>query len=125
MNTGTIISLVLLLVVSLIFTEIYLKRKLNIKSKWMGTMDKSRKRIFVSLEAVVLLSFIFSMVFLYDHDSALIRVTPIFSLFFLNTLLRGLELWIYERDNRAYIHEWVGSIVIMLAYFILLIGEGL
>jgi len=125
MNTGTIISLVLLLVVSLIFTEIYLKRKLNIKSKWMGTMGKSRKRIFVSLEAVVLLSFIFSMVFLYDHDSALIRVTPMFSLFFLNTLLRGLELWIYERDNRAYIHEWVGSIVIMLAYFILLIGEGL
>ena len=125
MNTGTIISLVLLLVVSLIFTEIYLKRKLNIKSKWMGTMGKSRKRIFVSLEAVGLLSFIFSMVFLYDHDSALIRVTPMFSLFFLNTLLRGLELWIYERDNRAYIHEWVGSIVIMLAYFILLIGEGL
>ncbi|WP_445678092.1 DUF4181 domain-containing protein [Psychrobacillus sp. FSL H8-0484] len=54
---------------------------------------------------------------------SLIVVSPMFGLFFLLGLNRGLEEWLFHRDKKVYYYEWLGSFMNLITFFIILIGE--
>lgn len=55
--------------------------------------------------------------------SPIVRTSPMFGLFFLLGIKRGFEEWLLNRDQKVYYYEWLGSLLIIVAFFIIFIGE--
>ncbi|WP_342598275.1 DUF4181 domain-containing protein [Psychrobacillus sp. FSL H8-0483] len=127
MKTFTIVSLLIVFAIYLFITEFYLKRRLKIKNKWKGLFFIERNSYSFAIDIVLIFLFIFSTMSLIERSNfqtySLIVATPMFGLFFLLGLNRGLEEWLFHRDKKVYYYEWLGSFMNLITFFIILIGE--
>lgn len=46
-----------------------------------------------------------------------------FALFFLLGITRGFEEWFLHHEEKAYYYEWLGSILILVTFLIIFIGQ--
>lgn len=114
----TIIAVLIILAIYLWTAEIYLKRK-------KGIFTNGRKEVYVIAETIVLLfviiSYIFVMIYFY---SKIAFVFPMFLLFFVLAIIRGIEEWRENRQEKVFYQEWLEAVTIFLSFIVILIGEG-
>lgn len=127
MNTFTIVGLVISFTLFLFLTQFYLKRRFNIH-KWKGLTFKERNKYSVAAEFIIVFLFIYSSFCLNVESmnsaySPIVRTSPMFGLFFLFGIKRGFEEWLLNRNQKVYYYEWLGSLLIIVAFFIIFIGE--
>ncbi|PLR74817.1 DUF4181 domain-containing protein [Bacillus sp. UMB0728] len=122
-----IFILAIFLIVNLLISQIYFKRYLNIPIKSKGILSKERKRGFQLAEAG------FFVIFLYIHFFVLnegyfpltVRIAPIIGFFVLLNFNRGLELWLTDRDSKAYYHDWLAAFIMSIFFAVLAAGHHL
>ncbi|MDO6654635.1 DUF4181 domain-containing protein [Anaerobacillus sp. 1_MG-2023] len=129
MNTFTIVCLVSLLAIYLWLSEYYLKRHLGIRSKWTWMFAEDRYKISMITDIVLVVSFIYSFLSLNidvnsENNPIMMKVSPIFALFFLQNLNQGIEERLRNFNDKAYYHQFLGSFMIGLSYLIFLIGHS-
>ncbi|MCU9594075.1 DUF4181 domain-containing protein [Caldibacillus thermolactis] len=114
----TILGLVIIFVFQLLISE-YFVRRLDIKRTKIGVFSKGRKKGFIAVEIILMVLFIISLYALFDYFlySVSLSMTMYFTLTY---LFRGIEEWVYKKENKDYFHEWLASItsLIMFLFFI-------
>ncbi len=128
MNASTIISLVVLFASYICFSQFYLKKHLGIKSKWMWMLSEERNKFAVMIDVVLLVLFVFSYLKLNIEPKSyklpvIVRMSPMFLLFFLQNINQGFEEYFANRSEKSYYHHWLGSFVLLVTFIILLWGE--
>lgn len=94
-------------------SELYIKRKLNIRYVRKGLFSKGRNRLFVAIELflfVILLLVVFTVEGYVPHI--------ILSFFSLLYFIRGFEEWMKRENEKMYVHDWFasGCFIFMLIY---------
>lgn len=128
MDAFTLIGLFIAIASYLFITQFHFKKRLNIKSKWRGMISQDRNRYILAIEFVICFLIFASMMSLAEKTSnqtnlGLILTTPMFALFFLLGITRGFEEWLLHREEKAYYYEWLGSILILVTFLIIFIGQ--
>ncbi len=123
--TISLIGLLVLLSIQLLISEFYLKRHLKITPARKGLFSNGRHNVFIMIEVILVIIFIISSYFVIIHFnlSYYIRGLPILFFFLLLYFFRGLEEWMVRRDEKAYYHEWLGSIIFLIMILFVTIGE--
>ncbi|MGE6204532.1 DUF4181 domain-containing protein [Guptibacillus hwajinpoensis] len=129
MNIFTIVCLVSLLAIYLWLSEYYLKRHLGIKSKWTWMFAEDRYKISMIIDIVLVVAFIYSFLSLNidansENNPVMMKISPIFALFFLQNLNQGIEERLRNLHDKAYYHQFLGSFMIGLSFLIFLIGHS-
>ncbi|WP_051556632.1 DUF4181 domain-containing protein [Alkalihalobacterium bogoriense] len=121
MNQTTVfIGLAILILFYYVLSEALLKRKWKIQRKTLSPFTKGRPRLFVSIEVLLFLLFLFTNFWLITSDSNVLRAMPLFLFFFLLFLTRGVEGWIRFRQEKSYLHEWLGALLVVISFLWLL-----
>lgn len=89
---------------------------------------QDRKGLWIFIDCVLLVLFIWAMFWVNVEErpepfSGLVRTSPMFALFFLTNLNRGLEEWLTHREDKAYYHEWLGSLLFLTVVAILFLAQ--
>ncbi len=108
----------LFITLNLLISHFYFKKHLNIHSKSKSILSKGRKKGFQLAEAGILAGFVcFHLFVLFEGDFPLIiRAAPVAGFFILLNFNRGLELWLTDRQSKAYYHDWLAAF--MMAIFL-------
>jgi hypothetical protein len=116
----TILGLVIIFVFQLLISE-YFVRRLDIKRTKIGVFSKGRKKGFIAVEIILMVLFIISLSALLDYYpySVSLSMTMYFTLTY---LFRGIEEWVYKKENKGYFHEWLASITFLII-FLFFIGD--
>ncbi|MBE4907601.1 DUF4181 domain-containing protein [Bacillus luteolus] len=126
MNVNVIISWVILFSVFFLISH-YLKKHLGIKNReWVWMLSERRKPVFRIVDSSIFVLFLFGMFQLNfepgsETYSNAVRVSPLFGMMFLQSIVSGIEQWVTDRERKAYYHEWLGTILIVGSYLIILI----
>ncbi|MCF6136458.1 DUF4181 domain-containing protein [Pseudalkalibacillus berkeleyi] len=126
MNFFTGVSLVTLIAIYLWISQYYLKRHLGIQNKWRWLLSEDRNKLAVMIDVIILVLFIFTYMFFNfeeNHYSTMVRVSPMFMLFFLQNINQGIEKFLVHRSDQSYYHNWLGAFVILVTFIIMFIGE--
>lgn len=126
MNTFTIVGLIIVGIIYFFISQYYLKWKLKIRDKWVLT--RNRNAYTIAIEIILYILSIYSFFALnLNEDShmyaATTKIIPIFALFFLIGITRGIDEWLRNRSEKTYYHDWLGSLMIVLSFLVLYIGE--
>jgi hypothetical protein len=115
----TILGLVIIFVFQLLISE-YFVRRLDIKRTKIGVFSKGRKKGFIAVEIILMVLFIISLYALFDYFlySVSLSMTMYFTLTY---LFRGIEEWVYKKENKEYF-EWLASITFLIM-FLFFIGD--
>lgn len=115
----TILGLVIIFVFQLLISE-YFVRRLDIKRTKIGVFSKGRKKGFIAVEIILMVLFIISLSALLDYFpySVSLSMTMYFTLTY---LFRGIEEWVYKKENKEYF-EWLASITFLIM-FLFFIGD--
>lgn len=115
----TILGLVIIFVFQLLISE-YFVRRLDIKRTKIGVFSKGRKKGFIAVEIILMVLFIISLSALLDYYpySVSLSMTMYFTLTY---LFRGIEEWVYKKENKEYF-EWLASITFLIM-FLFFIGD--
>jgi hypothetical protein len=115
----TILGLVIIFVFQLLISE-YFVRRLDIKRTKIGVFSKGRKKGFIAVEIILMVLFIISLSALFDYFlySVSLSMTMYFTLTY---LFRGIEEWVYKKENKEYF-EWLASITFLIM-FLFFIGD--
>lgn len=115
----TILGLVIIFVFQLLISE-YFVRRLDIKRTKIGVFSKGRKKGFIAVEIILMVLFIISLSALLDYFpySVSLSMTMYFTLTY---LFRGIEEWVYKKENKEYF-EWLASITFLII-FLFFIGD--
>ncbi|WP_313894460.1 DUF4181 domain-containing protein [Psychrobacillus sp.] len=130
MNTLTIVGLIIALAINLSIIHFYLKKRLKIKRKWNGTLAKDKKKYSMVIEIIIFCLFFLSTMNLFiDHGienfSFSERLMPMFGMLFLLSVNRGIEEWLFFRQEKTYYYDLLDSVYILVSFLIILIGEQL
>lgn len=109
----TILGLVIIFVFQLLISE-YFVRRLDIKRTKIGVFSKGRKKGFIAVEIILMVLFIISLSALFDYFlySVSLSMTMYFTLTY---LFRGIEEWVYKKENKEYF-EWLASITFLIMF---------
>lgn len=109
----TILGLVIIFVFQLLISE-YFVRRLDIKRTKIGVFSKGRKKGFIAVEIILMVLFIISLSALLDYFpySVSLSMTMYFTLTY---LFRGIEEWVYKKENKEYF-EWLASITFLIMF---------
>ena len=118
--TARIIGLLIIFLIYLILSELYLKRTLNIKEVRKGLLSKGRKKVFVSIEIILMILFVVCSFYVATNH---LVIFPIFLFFSLLYFFRGIEEWRMKKREKGYYHEWLSSLMFLVMFLFLLIGE--
>ena len=126
MNTFTIVGLIVVATLYLFLSQYYLKRRLKIKDKW--PLSRNRNAYSFAIEIILFTLFTFSLMGLYQSSefhmySVTMRIGPMFGLFFLLGITRGVDEWVRNRDEKLFYHDWLGSIMILISFLVIYLGE--
>lgn len=124
MNTLTIVGLLIVGLTYLFISQYYLKRKLKIKDKWVLT----RNRHAYSFVIEIILFVLFLITFMEIDPTAnsyspITGISLIFTFFFIISIIRGMDEWLRNRDEKVYYHDWLGSIMLVLFFLVIYLGE--
>ncbi|MGM7700240.1 DUF4181 domain-containing protein [Pseudalkalibacillus sp. Hm43] len=128
METSTIVLLVLVFAIYILMSEYYFKRYLGIKLEGRWMFSDERNKLAVWIDGLILILFIGSMWHLNTGAnshliSPVIRMSPMFGLFFLQNLNQGIEERLTRRDEKRYYHNWLASFVMLVTFIIFFVGE--
>ncbi|MGG1686526.1 DUF4181 domain-containing protein [Pseudalkalibacillus sp. NRS-1564] len=128
MNVPTIVSLVILFAVYIWVCEYYFKRRLGIKdqTKWMMSKDRNKVAKVIDLVLVVLFiycNFDWNVGPNSENYPVMMKISPIFALFFLHNMNQGIEELLKNRSGKSYYHYWLGSLMSVLSFLILCIDQ--
>ncbi len=90
---------------------------------------EDRYKISMITDIVLVVSFNYSFLSLNidvnsENNPIMMKVSPIFALFFLQNLNQGIEERLRNFNDKAYYHQFLGSFMIGLSYLIFLIGHS-
>lgn len=130
MNTFTIVGLIITLAINLSIIHFYLKKRLKIKRKWNGTLAKDKKKYSMVIEIIIFCLFVLSTMNLFiehgiENFSFSVRLMPMFGMLFLLSVNRGIEEWLFFREEKTYYYDSLDSVYILVSFLIVLIGEQL
>ncbi|MED4029357.1 DUF4181 domain-containing protein [Priestia megaterium] len=110
----------LILAVVYIFLDLFMRKKLHTKmTKSYWRSFKGRRPLFVTIEMVMLASF---LVLIFVIPPAYTSVF-MFLFFFLLYVIRGFEEWKFARKQKEYYHSWFGATFFLFGTFILLMTD--
>lgn len=129
MHSVTIIGLIVIFAAYFLFTSLYLKKKRGIKRVSTSILHEDKNRYGIVLQLIVFVGFVFSLMYIYmemeiSELSLAVRMSPFAGLFFMQSLVGGLEEWLRHREEKRYWHEWAASLTILSAFTLILIMEG-
>lgn len=112
--------LIIILLGYILISHFILKRKLHIKEIRLHIFSKNRNKLLLNIEIILLISFlVFGLIFINmfaAHDDSPFIPRFIFLLFFLTECIRGAELWLYHREERAYYYSLSAAIIFLLLF---------
>ncbi|QHS21787.1 DUF4181 domain-containing protein [Virgibacillus sp. MSP4-1] len=128
MKIITVIGLIVIFFIYLFVDQYLLKRKLGIKTKKFWLFSENRKTYAIVIDIVIMILFVISYWILNTGEnvlkySAIVRTGPLFGLFFLLFLNRGIEEIRIHPTEKSYYHSWLGSLLILSAFIVILIFE--
>ncbi len=100
------------------------KRKLNIVEKRLYPFSKNRSKVFLVLEFISIATFaVISVIYINHLDT--IDFSPTFIpklsiiLFLVIQLIRGSELWVFNREEKSYYYQSLGAMMLfsIFVYF--------
>ena len=118
--TTRIIGLLIIFLIYLILSELYLKRTLNIKEVRKSLLSKGRKKVFVFIEIILMILFVVCSFYVAANH---LVIFPVFLFFALLYFFRGIEEWRMKKREKGYYHEWLSSLMFLVMFLFLLIGE--
>lgn len=115
MSIGTTIWGLLIIVVLQLLISDYFVRRLGIKKTKIGAFSEGRRKGFIAIEIILMVTFIISCYALLDYYpySVSLSITMFFTLTY---LFRGVEEWIYKKGDKGYYHEWLASITFLILF---------
>ncbi|WP_438311533.1 DUF4181 domain-containing protein [Sporosarcina sp. FA9] len=127
--------LVFIVITTLIFllyiyiNRFILKRKLNIEEKRLHMFSKDRNNFFLIAEIIAIIAFtVISIVYI---DIALpTNFSPTFIpkltfvFLFVIQVIRGLELWVFNREEKLYYYQSLGAALFLIMFFIFYFSEN-
>lgn len=130
MNEFTLPAMAIVMIAYIAITQFYFRKHLNIKIKWIGPFSKGRKTPFIAIDLFLILAFfVFAVILGTSLDAfpnyQLTLIMALFVLFFLLSINRGVEQWLYHRSEKAYYHEWATSLTLLLMFLIIIMEEWL
>jgi|SRR5690625_3840086 len=123
------ITIAFLILFSFIFITHYIfKKKLQITDEKLHLFKATRAKLFLFLEAITISGFIIFFLTYMNHlgtndipMSFIPKLTLV--LLFVISVIRGVELFIYQRRTKAYYYDFTGAALFLLLYILILIGE--
>lgn len=118
--TARIVGVFLIFLVYLIVSELFLKRTLHIKEVRKSLLSEGRKKLFVSIEIILIFLFVYST--FYFMDTHLVILSP----FLFSTCLyffRGIEEWHERKSEKGFYLEWLTSFTFFVMFIFMLYGE--
>ncbi|HWJ78004.1 MAG TPA: DUF4181 domain-containing protein [Niallia sp.] len=118
--TTRIIGIIIILLIYLLLSELYLKRTLNIKEVKKSILTKGRKRVFVTLEILLIILFVVSTYYVVANNLVFFPI-----MLFLASVhfFRGIEEWREEKSEKRYYHDWLASLMFLVMFLFMMIGE--
>jgi hypothetical protein len=118
--------MVIVVGVYFLFSELYLKRHLGIKRREpVSFLTGKRKPIYRYIDGFIFILFLFFLFKLNvdpgsetESYSPGLRASPLFGMFFLNSIVSGFEEWATNRQAKAYYHEWAGSVMLFVSFLL-------
>ena len=122
------VAAIILLLYTLI-SHFILKRKLNIKEKRLGPFSKDRNKLFLIIEIISIVAFAvigFVYINLADpvHFSRTFTTKLMVVLFFTVEVIRGLELWTSNREEKSYYYHSLGATMFLALFLVFYFSEG-
>ena len=123
----TVAAIILLLYI--LISHFILKRKLNIEEKRLGPFSKDRNKLFSMIEIISIIAFaVIGIVYINiadpGHFSRTFIPKLIAVLFFTLQVIRGLELWTFNREEKSYYHQSLGATVFLALFLVFYFSEG-
>ncbi|MBM7662554.1 putative ferric reductase [Bacillus mesophilus] len=115
-----IMGLLLILLIYLVISQWFLKRKLHIKEVRKSILSGYRKKRYVYTEFLLFI-LLFVSTFYMIEDLGAFSFLPLFMFFLLTNVLRGIEEWIENRSEKGYYHDWLSSVAFLIIIIFLLI----
>lgn len=126
-NVEYIVFLCLLIFLVIVITiELILRKKKN-QSWWKGfytgkSMFDDRNKTFLMLEVLLLIGFVFGMIVFTTLSMTIPYYVHMVVFFLLLYGFRGLEQWMFKREEKEYQHYWLGTSYFVVALFIFYIA---
>lgn len=109
----------ILMVLTFLISELYIKRRLGIKPK---RVSEDRKQIFRIIDSTLTV-FAFAAILLgyLWFETKTMRIVPVAFILMAKTLLRGFEEWKVDPSSKAYYHHflWAGFTVILIVLLLI------
>ena len=123
--TGASIILLLYILIS----HFILKRKLNIEEKRLRPFSKNRNKLFLITEIISIIAFTVIGIVYIDfaepaHFSRTFIPKLIVVLFFTQQVIRGLELWAFNREEKSYYYQTLGATMFLALFLVFYFTEG-
>ncbi|GAA0492668.1 hypothetical protein GCM10008986_18800 [Salinibacillus aidingensis] len=128
MKIITVTGFIVIFLVYIFVDQYLLKRILGVKTKKFWLFSKDRKVFAIVIDVIILILFVISYWTLNSGEnvmqySAIVRTSPMFGLFFLLFVNRGIEERLVNPAEKAYYRDWLGALLILSAFFVLSIFE--
>ncbi len=126
MNVNVIIGWLILFGLFFLISH-YLKKHLGIKTReWVWMFSDKRKPVFRIVYSSIFVLFLFGMFQLNfepgsENYSSVVKTSPLFAAIFLQSIVSGIEEWVTNREKKAYYHEWLGSILILGSFLVIVL----
>ena len=123
----TVAAIILLLYI--LISHFILKRKLNIEEKRLRPFSKNRNKLFLITEIISIIAFtVIGIVYLNlaepAHFSRTFIPKLIVVLHFTLQVIRGLELWAFNREEKSYYYQSLGATMFLALFLVFYFSEG-
>lgn len=127
MNASTIVAIAVILVMHFLASQLFLKKKLDIKPDTVSIFHQDRKKLFIAIDIGLLLLFTVGMMILHVENDisnfpGIVAIIPLFALFFLLSVNHAVEQWLLHRPKKAYWHEILSAAVMLMVFAVVWAG---
>ena len=128
MNSSTIIAIIAVLAMYFLVSQLFLKKKLNIKPDTVSIFHQDRKKAFIAIDLGLLLLFVIAMMILFVENDiskfpGIVAIIPMFALLFLLSVNHAVEQWLLHPQEKTYWHEILSAAVLLIVVAVIWAGE--
>ncbi|UTR09912.1 DUF4181 domain-containing protein [Evansella sp. LMS18] len=108
----TISAAVVMFIMYIIFDMMLRKKKNQSMKKTffeIKLITNNRHKLFLTIDLLLLAALIFSY-FYYFQTYPELAFLPLFTFLVVSMVLRGIEEWLYKREEKEYEHYWLGAV---------------
>ena len=119
----------IIVLIYILISHFILKRKLNIEVKRLRPFSKNRNKLFLITEFISIIAFtVIGIVYLNLAEPAHFSQTFIpkllVVLFFTQEVIRGLELWAFNREEKSYYYQSLGATTFLALFLVFYFSES-